>query len=173
MPLSARGSACAGRAGIRGSADCIQHLALTLGFEGGGPLVKSLAAGFTSFLHAFIAATLAVASLAFVLLGFDPGANVGVLRESSSPSARSPRSSPRPRRNPLDRRERLRSLKAIGLFTLTVLVDNEKGPGPAQAEHGLPIWIVTGGLRVLFDSVQGLAARDNARLLGIDLAGDD
>lgn len=59
------------------------------------------------------------------------------------------------------------------MFTLTVLVDDEAGPGPAQAEHGLSIWIVTGDLRVLFDSGQGPAARDNARLLGIDLAEAD
>jgi hypothetical protein len=46
MPLSARGPACAGRAGIRGSADCIQHLALTLGVEGRGPGENTI--GFTA-----------------------------------------------------------------------------------------------------------------------------
>ncbi len=59
------------------------------------------------------------------------------------------------------------------MFTLTVLVDDAPGPGAARAEHGLSIWIETGGLHVLWDSGQGPAARDNARLLGIDLTEAD
>jgi len=59
------------------------------------------------------------------------------------------------------------------LFSLTILVDDVKGPELVQAEHGLSIWIEAAGLRVLFDAGQGSAARDNARLLGIDLAEAD
>jgi 7,8-dihydropterin-6-yl-methyl-4-(beta-D-ribofuranosyl)aminobenzene 5'-phosphate synthase len=56
---------------------------------------------------------------------------------------------------------------------LTILVDDEPGRGPTRAEHGLSIWIETGEIRILFDSGQGSAARDNARLLGVDVAKAD
>lgn len=84
-------------AGIRSSADYIQHLvlwvaflggaitsregkhlALTVGSEKAGPKLKRAIEGFTGFLSAFICAVLTLASASFVLIGFDPGARVGV-----------------------------------------------------------------------------------------------
>lgn len=52
--------------------------------------------------------------------------------------------------------------------TITVLVDNQAGPG-LTAEHGFSLWLETGGLRLLFDTGQGPALAGNARLVGIDL----
>jgi len=84
-------------AGIRGSADYIQHLvlwvaflggaitsregkhlALTIGSDRAGPKLKSVIAGFTGFLSAFICAILTLASASFVVIGFDPGTRIGV-----------------------------------------------------------------------------------------------
>ncbi len=52
---------------------------------------------------------------------------------------------------------------------ITILVDNQAGEGLA-AEHGFSLWIETPDRRILFDTGQGGALRDNARRLGIDLA---
>ena len=46
----------------------------------------------------------------------------------------------------------MRPLKTINSLALTVLVDDEAGPGPAGAEHGLAFWIDADRFRVLFDS---------------------
>ncbi len=53
---------------------------------------------------------------------------------------------------------------------ITILVDNFAAPGLA-VEHGLSLWIETGGRRILFDTGQGDALEPNARALGVD-AGD-
>ncbi|OHD74357.1 MAG: hypothetical protein A2177_00960 [Spirochaetes bacterium RBG_13_68_11] len=85
-------------AGIRSSADYIQHLvlwvaflggaitsregkhlALTVGSERTGPKLKRAIEGFTGFLSAFICTILTLASASFVVIGFDPGARIGVL----------------------------------------------------------------------------------------------
>ena len=56
---------------------------------------------------------------------------------------------------------------------ITLLVENTaSGPG-ILGEHGLAVWIETGGHRVLFDTGQGLALPHNARELGVDVAGAD
>ena len=52
---------------------------------------------------------------------------------------------------------------------ITILVDNQAGPGLA-AEHGFALWIETRGGAVLFDTGQGPALPENARALGIDLS---
>ncbi len=84
--------------GIRGSADYIQHLvlwvalaggalasrdgkhlSLTLGVEKASGALKAAAGGLASFLTTLVATMLTLASLSFVLLGFEPGARVGVL----------------------------------------------------------------------------------------------
>jgi 7,8-dihydropterin-6-yl-methyl-4-(beta-D-ribofuranosyl)aminobenzene 5'-phosphate synthase len=64
----------------------------------------------------------------------------------------------------------MRPLKTIDSLTLTVLVDDAAGPGPAKAEHGLAIWIDADRFRVLFDAGPGQLLEDNARQLGINLA---
>src|SRR5512136_1908163 len=83
--------------GIRGSADYIQHLvlwvaflggaitsregkhlALTVGSERAGPGLKRVIDGFTGFLTAFICTILTLDSASFVVIGFDPGARIGV-----------------------------------------------------------------------------------------------
>jgi 7,8-dihydropterin-6-yl-methyl-4-(beta-D-ribofuranosyl)aminobenzene 5'-phosphate synthase len=51
---------------------------------------------------------------------------------------------------------------------ITILVDNHAGDG-FSAEHGLSLWIEAGGLRILFDTGQGMALESNARSLGVDL----
>ena len=58
-------------------------------------------------------------------------------------------------------------------LTCTVLVDDVAGPAGILAEHGLSFWIDADGFRILFDSGQGKAIWDNARLLGIDLKDAD
>ena len=84
-------------AGIRSSADYIQHLVLWVAFLGGaitsregkhlaltvgsdqaGPKVKRAIEGFTGFLSAFICTVLTLASASFVVTGFGPGARIGV-----------------------------------------------------------------------------------------------
>jgi len=67
----------------------------------------------------------------------------------------------------------MRPLKTISSLTFTVLVDDEAGPGPARAEHGLSFWIDADRFRVLFDSGPGQLLEDNARLLGLNLADVD
>jgi tripartite ATP-independent transporter DctM subunit len=85
-------------AGIRSSADYIQHLVLWVAFLGGaitsrdgkhlaltvgsdraGPKLKRAIEGFTGFLSAFICTILTLASASFVVIGFDPGARIGVI----------------------------------------------------------------------------------------------
>jgi 7,8-dihydropterin-6-yl-methyl-4-(beta-D-ribofuranosyl)aminobenzene 5'-phosphate synthase len=51
---------------------------------------------------------------------------------------------------------------------VTILVDNHAGEG-LVAEHGLSLWIETEDMRILFDTGQGSAFANNARVLGIDL----
>ena len=84
-------------AGIRSSADYIQHLVLWVAFLGGaitsregkhlaltvgsdraGPKLKRAIEGFTGFLSAFICTVLTLASASFVVTGFGPGARIGV-----------------------------------------------------------------------------------------------
>lgn len=52
---------------------------------------------------------------------------------------------------------------------VTILVDNHAGEG-FVAEHGLSLWIETENKRILFDTGQGRALENNARVFGIDLA---
>jgi 7,8-dihydropterin-6-yl-methyl-4-(beta-D-ribofuranosyl)aminobenzene 5'-phosphate synthase len=51
---------------------------------------------------------------------------------------------------------------------VTILVDNQAGEG-LVAEHGLSLWIETEDKRILFDTGQGSAFANNARVVGIDL----
>jgi len=51
---------------------------------------------------------------------------------------------------------------------ITILVDNVAGEG-LLPEHGLSLWIETGGLRILFDTGQGEAQPENAHRLGLPL----
>lgn len=55
---------------------------------------------------------------------------------------------------------------------ITILVDDQ-ADGRLVPEHGFSLWIEAAGKRILFDTGQGGALKDNARLLGIDLAGAD
>jgi 7,8-dihydropterin-6-yl-methyl-4-(beta-D-ribofuranosyl)aminobenzene 5'-phosphate synthase len=56
---------------------------------------------------------------------------------------------------------------------IVILADNVAGPRGLLAEHGLSIWIETGGHRTLFDTGQGLALAHNAEALGVPLAHAD
>ena len=56
------------------------------------------------------------------------------------------------------------------MITVTLLVENTARGAGVLGEHGLAWWIDTGAHRVLFDTGQGLALRNNAAVLGIDLA---
>lgn len=51
---------------------------------------------------------------------------------------------------------------------LTVLVDNQAGPG-CMPEHGFALWIETKDRRILLDTGQGEALAGNALALGMDL----
>jgi 7,8-dihydropterin-6-yl-methyl-4-(beta-D-ribofuranosyl)aminobenzene 5'-phosphate synthase len=53
---------------------------------------------------------------------------------------------------------------------IVILADNVAGPRGLLAEHGLSLWIESGGYRVLFDTGQGLVLGSNAKVLGIPLA---
>jgi 7,8-dihydropterin-6-yl-methyl-4-(beta-D-ribofuranosyl)aminobenzene 5'-phosphate synthase len=55
---------------------------------------------------------------------------------------------------------------------ITILVDNYAADG-LSAEHGLSLWIETGGKRLLFDTGQGGVLASNAEKLGIDLSKTD
>lgn len=55
---------------------------------------------------------------------------------------------------------------------ITILVDNYADDG-LSAEHGLSLWIETGGKRILFDTGQGGVLASNADKLGIDLSKTD
>ena len=55
---------------------------------------------------------------------------------------------------------------------ITVLVDDEAGEG-LLPEHGLSLWIETGGKHILFDTGQGNALVENARRLGVPLEETD
>ena len=52
---------------------------------------------------------------------------------------------------------------------IVVLVENTVSTEDLVAEHGLSVWIETGGKRFLFDTGQGGALAVNARVLGIPL----
>ena len=55
---------------------------------------------------------------------------------------------------------------------ITILVDNQAGD-KLIAEHGLSLWIETGGKNILFDTGQGNALETNAQVLGVDLGKTD
>ncbi|HOX39695.1 MAG TPA: MBL fold metallo-hydrolase [Candidatus Brocadiia bacterium] len=56
---------------------------------------------------------------------------------------------------------------------ITVLIENKSsGPG-LKAEHGLSMWVETGGFRFLFDTGQSSAFISNAAQLGIKVADAD
>jgi 7,8-dihydropterin-6-yl-methyl-4-(beta-D-ribofuranosyl)aminobenzene 5'-phosphate synthase len=55
---------------------------------------------------------------------------------------------------------------------VTIVVDDKAG-GPLVSEHGLSLWIESGGKRILFDTGQGAALVANAQALGIDLSSTD
>ncbi len=55
---------------------------------------------------------------------------------------------------------------------ITIVVDNNTTSGLAS-EHGLSLWIESGGKRILFDTGQGPALKNNAQALGIDVATTD
>lgn len=52
---------------------------------------------------------------------------------------------------------------------VSILADNRAGEGFAR-EHGLALWIEADGMRLLFDTGQGLAFAANAEKLGIQLS---
>jgi len=56
-------------------------------------------------------------------------------------------------------------------YTITTLVENSVAQGGKAmlAEHGLSFYIESGDRKILFDTGQGLAISNNARVLGIDL----
>ena len=56
---------------------------------------------------------------------------------------------------------------------ITVLVENNARGAGILGEHGLAVWIETGGHRLLFDTGQGMALEPNAERIGIDLASAD
>ena len=56
---------------------------------------------------------------------------------------------------------------------ITVLVENTACRADVAAEHGLSLYIETGGRRILFDTGQTDAFAENARALGVDLAAVD
>jgi len=53
---------------------------------------------------------------------------------------------------------------------ITILAEDTAGPRGTVGEHGLAIWIETDGRVVLFDTGQGLALRQNASVLVLDLS---
>ncbi|HPI92700.1 MAG TPA: MBL fold metallo-hydrolase [Deltaproteobacteria bacterium] len=57
----------------------------------------------------------------------------------------------------------------MGAFRITVLVENTASRKGLHAEHGLSVWIETGGQSYLFDTGQGPALLPNAQRLGIPL----
>ncbi len=60
-----------------------------------------------------------------------------------------------------------------GEVSITVLVDDAEGAPGLCAEHGLALWIETGGRRILFDTGQSGCCTRNAEKLGIDLGTAD
>lgn len=56
---------------------------------------------------------------------------------------------------------------------ITVLLDNEGAGTGLRTEHGLSLWIEAGPSRLLLDTGETGAFRDNAEALGIDLATAD
>lgn len=56
---------------------------------------------------------------------------------------------------------------------ITVLIENTCKRSDLNAEHGLSLFIETGGLRILFDTGASRAFADNAAQLGIDLRSVD
>jgi 7,8-dihydropterin-6-yl-methyl-4-(beta-D-ribofuranosyl)aminobenzene 5'-phosphate synthase len=56
---------------------------------------------------------------------------------------------------------------------ITILVENLARGRHLLGEHGLSFYIEVGNHRILFDTGQGKAIRNNADVLGIDLAGVD
>jgi 7,8-dihydropterin-6-yl-methyl-4-(beta-D-ribofuranosyl)aminobenzene 5'-phosphate synthase len=61
----------------------------------------------------------------------------------------------------------------IDRVEITVLVDNTARGRALLGEHGLALWIVADGFRILFDTGQGGALAPNAAVLGVDLASAD
>lgn len=61
----------------------------------------------------------------------------------------------------------------MGAFRITVLVENTASTEGLLAEHGLSVWIETGGQSYLFDTGQGPALGMNAVMLGILLERTD
>jgi 7,8-dihydropterin-6-yl-methyl-4-(beta-D-ribofuranosyl)aminobenzene 5'-phosphate synthase len=59
------------------------------------------------------------------------------------------------------------------MIRLAILSENTARGAGILGEHGLAFWIDTGSHRVLFDTGQGMALINNARVLGIDLARTD
>ncbi len=64
---------------------------------------------------------------------------------------------------------------ATGDVAVTTLIDNATAPGVqgVKAEHGLSFYIERGGLKILFDVGPSASVIENARALGVDLAGVD
>ncbi|HUI71375.1 MAG TPA: MBL fold metallo-hydrolase [Spirochaetia bacterium] len=58
----------------------------------------------------------------------------------------------------------------IQSLTLRVLVDDQAGQKSMLPEHGLSFWIEADCCRILFDTGQGQAFRDNARQMNLNLA---
>jgi len=57
-------------------------------------------------------------------------------------------------------------------ISIAIVVDNQAVSG-FVGEHGLSLWIEADGIRVLFDTGQGVALAPNSRALGIDLGRTD
>ena len=56
---------------------------------------------------------------------------------------------------------------------IRVLMENTAGEYSLACEHGLSLYIMTGGKRILFDAGQTASFADNAARLGVDLASVD
>lgn len=61
----------------------------------------------------------------------------------------------------------------IERLQITVMADNSAGTVGLLAEHGLAFWVEADGLKILFDTGQGMVLGHNAAALGVDLAGVD
>jgi 7,8-dihydropterin-6-yl-methyl-4-(beta-D-ribofuranosyl)aminobenzene 5'-phosphate synthase len=56
---------------------------------------------------------------------------------------------------------------------ITVLVDNDRALAGLEREHGLSLWVEAGDARVLIDTGETTAFRQNAAALGVDLGTAD
>ncbi len=61
----------------------------------------------------------------------------------------------------------------VAMPRVTVLMDNESAVPGLSKEHGLSLWVEAGDARLLIDTGETAAFRENAADLGVDLGGAD